>query len=85
MKAPHKQGVNAVRSGLINMSDQEENVGGGDCMDHVFWGVLGNICRYFSNTLLPEASRKIYMDPDSVRLPGTRLGPMSENWHVTSH
>ena len=28
-KAPHKRGVESVQAGLLNMSDQEENVGGG--------------------------------------------------------
>ena len=30
MKAPHKQGVDAVQAGLLNMSEQEE------CLAHVF-------------------------------------------------
>ena len=41
MKAPHKLGVDAVKSGLLNISEQEENVGV-DCLVHVFWGVLDN-------------------------------------------
>ena len=47
-------------------------------MAHVFWGVLDNICRHFSNPLSPEAAQARYMDPKSVRLPGTRLGHMAE-------
>ena len=58
----HKQGVGAVRAGLLNMSDQEENVGS-DCLAHVFWGVLDDSCRHFSNPLSPEAAQVRYMDP----------------------
>ena len=77
MKAPHKRVVDAVRAGLLNMSEQEENLGA-DCLEHVFWGLLDNSFRQFNNPLSPEAERAIYMDPESVRLPGTRLGPMDE-------
>ena len=84
MKAPHKQGVDAVRARLLNMSEQEGNVGG-NCLAHMFWGVLDDRCRYFRNPLLPEAARAKYIDPKSVRIPGTRLVHMAENWHVTSH
>ena len=69
--------MDAVRSGLLNMSDKEENVGA-DCMAHVFWGVLDNRCRHFKNPLSSEAARARYMDTESVRLPGTRLGHMAE-------
>ena len=48
MKAPHKQGMDTVRAGLLNISEQEENVGE-DCLAHVFWGVLDKSCRHFSN------------------------------------
>ena len=77
MKAPHKRGVDGVRSGLLNMSNQEENVGA-DCLAHVFWGVLDDSCRHFSNPLSPEAAQARYMDPKSVQIPGTRLGHMDE-------
>ena len=77
MKVPHKQGVEAVRYGLLNMSEQEETVGA-DFLAHVFWGVLDDSCRHFSNPLSPEAARTRYMDPESVRLPGTRLGNIAE-------
>ena len=77
MKVPQKQGVNAVQDGIINMSDQEKHLGGG-CLAHVFWGVLDNICRHFSNTISPEAAQARYMDPESVWLPGTRLNHMAE-------
>ena len=77
MKSPHKRGVDAVRAGLLNMSEQEENVGV-DYLAHVFWGVLEDSCRHFRNTLSPDASQAQYMDPKSVRLPGTRLGNMDE-------
>ena len=52
---------------------------GTDCLVHVFWGVLDNSCRHFINPLSPESSRAIYMDKESVLLPGTRLGHMAEN------
>ena len=84
MKSPHKQGVDAVRAGLLNMSEQEENLGA-DCMVHVFWGVLDYICRHFSNPLSPEAARAIYMDPKSVQLTGADWVMWLKNWHVTSH
>ena len=74
---PHKWGVDAVRAGLLNMSEQEENVGV-DCLAHVFWGVLDDSCRHFSNPLSPEAAQARYMDPKSVRITGTRLGHMAE-------
>ena len=59
MKAPQKQGVNAVRAGLLNMSKQEEN-DGADCLAHIFWGVLDDSCRH---PISPEAARSRYMDP----------------------
>ena len=77
MKAPQKRGLDAVGSGLLNMSQQEENVGA-DCLLHVFWGVLENTYRHFSNPLFPEAAQARYMDPKSVWLPGTRLGHMDD-------
>ena len=77
MKAPQKRGVEEVRSGLLNMSDQDKNVGS-DSLTHVFWGVLDDSFRHFSNTLSSEAAQARYMDPKSVRLPGTRLGHMAE-------
>ena len=83
-KAPHKRGVNTVRAGLLNMIEQEENVGA-DCLDHVFWGLPDDSCRHFGNALSPEAARARYMDPESVQLLGTILGHMAENWHVTIH
>ena len=77
MKAPHKRCVDAVRAGLLNMSDQEENLGS-DCLAHVFWGVLDDSCRHFSNPLSIEAAQARYMDAKSVRLPGTILGHMDD-------
>ena len=77
MKAPHKWGVDAVRAGLPNMSEQEENVGA-DGLVHVFWGVLYNSFRYFSNPLSPESAQARYKDTKSVWLPGTSLGHMAE-------
>ena len=65
-----------VRDGLLNTSDQEKNMET-DCLAHVFWEVLDDSCRYLSNPLFPEAAQAIYIDPKSVRLPGTRLGHMS--------
>ena len=56
MKAPQKQGVDAVQYGLLNMSEQEENVGA-DCLAHVFLVVLDNICSHFRNTISSEAAR----------------------------
>ena len=76
-KAPHKRSVDAVRAGLLNMSDQEENVGE-DCLEHVFWGVLDDSCRHFSNPLSPEAEQERYMDPKIVWIPGTRLVHMAD-------
>ena len=84
MKAPHKWVVDAVRDGLLKMSEQEENVGA-DFLAHVFWVVLDDICRHFSNPFSPEAARARYMDPESVRLLGIIMGHMAKNWHVTSH
>ena len=75
MKAPQKRGADAVRAGLLKMSDQEENVGA-DCLAHLLWGVLDDSCSHFINPLLPEAAQARYMDPKSVRLPGTSLGHM---------
>ena len=77
MKAPHKRGVDAVLAGLINMSDQEENVRV-DCLEHVFWGVLDDSYRHLSNPISPEAAQTRYMDPKIVPLPGTRLGHMAD-------
>ena len=37
MKAPHKRGLDAVRAALLNMIDQEENVGA-DFLVLAFWG-----------------------------------------------
>ena len=45
-------GVDSVQAGLLNMSEQEEILGA-DCLAHVFWGVLDNFCRQFSNPLSP--------------------------------
>ena len=78
MKAPHKQGVDTLRSGLLNMSEQEENVGE-DCLAHVFGGHLAKASgtsetRFHQKKHNQAQSR--YMDPKSVRLPGTRLGHM---------
>ena len=80
----HIYGVDVVRAGLINMSEQEENVGA-DCLAHMFWGVLDDSCRHFRNPLSPEAARSRYTNPESVYLPGTRLVHMAENWHVMIH
>ena len=77
MKLPHKQGVDTVQAGLLNMSKQEENVRA-DCLAHMFWVVLDNSCRHFRDLLSPEEAQERYMDPESVRLPGTRLGHMAE-------
>ena len=51
---------------------------GADFLAHVFWGLLYNRYRYFSNPLSPEAARARYIDTKSVRLMGTRLGHMAE-------
>ena len=56
-----------------------------DWLTHVFRGVIDYSCRHFSNPFSSEASHARYMDPKSVRQPGTILGHMAENWHVTSH
>ena len=56
MKAPHKQ------AGLLNMSKQDKNVGA-DFLAHVFWVVLEDSCRHFSNPLSPEAEQTRYIDP----------------------
>ena len=52
---------------------------GADFLAHVFWGVLYNICRHFSNLLSPEEAQARYLDTESVQLPNTRLGHMAEN------
>ena len=52
MNLPHKWGVDAVRAGLLKMSEQEKNVGD-NCLAHVFWVVLDDSCRHFSNPLSP--------------------------------
>ena len=59
------------------MSDQEENVGA-DCLAHVFWVVLDDGCRHFSNPLSLESAQARYMDQKSVQLPGTILGHMAD-------
>ena len=64
-------------SWLLNMSKHEGNVGA-DCLAHVFWGVLDDSYRRFSNPISPEAARARYMDLESVRLPGTRLVHIAE-------
>ena len=51
---------------------------GVDCLAHVLWGILGNSCRHFRNPLAPKSARARYMDPESVRLPGTILGHIAE-------
>ena len=76
MKAQHKRGVGMVQAGLLKMSNQEDKVGT-YCMAHVFWGVLDDSYRHFSNPLSPEAARARCIDPEIVRLPGTRLGHMA--------
>ena len=48
------------------------------CLVQVFWGVLYYRCRHFSNPLSPESARERYMDRESARLPGARLGHMAE-------
>ena len=68
--------MDTVRSGLLNMSNQEENVWA-DFMAHVFWGVLDDSCRHFRNPLSPESARERYIVPESVWLLGTRLGHMA--------
>ena len=83
-KGEKKWFVDAEKSGLLKMSEKEENVGA-DCLAHVFWGVLDNSWSNFSNTLSTESARARYMDLESVRITGTRLGHMAENWHVNSH
>ena len=54
--------MDAVRAGLLNMSEQEENVWA-DYMAHVFWGVLSYSFRHLRNTLSPEEAGARYMDP----------------------
>ena len=77
MKAPHKRGVDAVQSGLLNMSEQEGNLGS-DCLAHVFWGLLEDSCRHFSNPLSPEAAQARYMDPESFWITVSILVHMAE-------
>ena len=84
MKAPHKRGVYAKTAELLIMSEQEDNLEV-DFMAHLFWRVLYNSCRKFSNLISPKEAQVIYMDPESVRLLGTILGTWLKNWHVTSH
>ena len=84
MKAPHKRGVDAVKSGVLNMSEQEDNVGA-DCLTHAFWGVLYDSFRHFSNPLSPEAAQARYMDPkfSDFREPDCVTWP--KNWHLASY
>ena len=77
MKAPHKRGMDEIRDGLLNMSEQEENVWA-DCLVHVFGGVLDDSCRHFRNLVSLEAVQSIYMNTKIVRLQGTILGHMDE-------
>ena len=49
-----------------------------DCLVQVFWGVLDDSCKHFRNPLSSESAQTRYMDPESVCLPGTRLGHMDE-------
>ena len=79
MKAPHKRGVDAVRAVLLIMSEQEENVGE-ICLAHVYWGVLHDSCRHFSNPLSSEAAQSRYMYPKIARLPETILGHMADKF-----
>ena len=51
---------------------------GVDCLAQVFWVVLDDSCRHFSNPISPEVAQARYMDPESVQLLGTRLGHMAE-------
>ena len=51
---------------------------GVDCLVHVFWGLLDDSCRHFINPISPETARERYMDPESVRIPGTRLVHIAE-------
>ena len=73
MMGPQKRAVNAVRSGLPNMSEMEENVGA-DYLEHVFWGVLDDSCRHFRNPLSPEAARAIYVDKNKCPASGKQTG-----------
>ena len=66
------------------MSEQEENVGA-DFLVHMFYGVLDYSCRHFGNPFSPEAAQARYMDLGNVRILGTRLGHMAENWHLNIH
>ena len=76
MKVTHKRGMDTVQDGLLKMREQEENWGS-DFLAHVFWGVLDDSCRHFNNTLSREAALARYIDLESVRLPGIRLGHMA--------
>ena len=78
MKAPHKRGVDAVQDILRNISEQEENMGD-NFLAHMFWGVLENSCRHFSNPLSPEAAQVRYIYTEKFRLPSTRLGHIAKN------
>ena len=77
MKTPHKRGMDAVQSGLLNMSEQEGNLGS-DCLVHVFWGLLEDRCRHFGNPLSPEAAQARYMDPESFWITVSILVHMAE-------
>ena len=77
MKATQKWVMDAVRSGFLKMSEQEENVGS-DSLAHVLLGVLYDNCRHFSNPLSLGSARARYMDPEIFRFPGTILGHMAE-------
>ena len=51
---------------------------GADCLAHVFWVVLYDSHRHFSNLLSPESSQSRYTDIEIFRLLGTRLVHMDE-------
>ena len=50
-----KRGVGAIQSGLLKMSEQEENMGA-DCLAHVSWGILDDICRHFRKSAFTRSS-----------------------------
>ena len=47
-------------------------------MAYVFWEVLDDSCRHFSNPLSPEVAQARYMDPKSVCLQGNTLCDMAD-------
>ena len=76
-RSPHRKGVEKVRASLLSLSEREELVGA-DYLAHVYWLILDDSCRHFSQPLTPEAVRARYFNAGSVLLPGTTLNRLAD-------